>query len=138
MLFGQTTASLKQLTTRVIFEEYFRNNIQRIATLLSDETRLIYENMSDICDHDVYEEFVTTVLNKELLGRFIRHFSLPYDSLLNFETELLLQRMVVLFSSFQVGTTSLLFERQIPYNSSSDDSDLFANEEEGDSDLEYW
>lgn len=138
MLFGQTTASLKQLTTRVIFEEYFRNNIRRIAKLLSDETRLIYENMSDICDHDIYEEFVTTVLNKELLGRFIRHFSLPYDSLLNFETELLLQRMVVLFSSFQVGTTSLLFERQIPYNSSSDDSDLFANEEEGDSDLEYW
>ena len=78
------------------------------------------------------------VLNKDLLVRFIRHFSLPYDSLLNFETELLLQRMVVLFSSFQVGTTSLLFERQIPYNSSSEDSDLFANEEEGDSDLEYW
>ncbi|XP_036356448.1 uncharacterized protein LOC115214915 isoform X1 [Octopus sinensis] len=136
MLFGQTTASLKQLAVRVIFQEFFCNNISYIAFLMEQEARSLYENVSDIYDRDIYEEFINTILDRKLLQRFLFHFSLPQNSLLNFLIELLFHRMLVLFSSFYIDTTSFLFEKQIPYDSSSDDSDFFANE--GDSDLEYW
>lgn len=103
---------------------------------MEQEARSLYENVSDIYDREIYEEFINTILDKDLLQRFLFHFSLPQNSLLNFLIELLFHRMLVLFSSFYIDTTSLLFEKQIPYDSSSEDSDFFANE--GDSDLEYW
>ncbi|GAB1598107.1 uncharacterized protein LOC115214915, partial [Argonauta hians] len=136
MLFGQTTATLKQLSVRIIFQEYFCKNINYIATLMHQEARSLFESISDIYDRDIYQEFINVVLDKKFLRRFLSHYSLPQNSLLNFLIELLFQRMLVLFSSFYIDTTSFLFEKQIPYDSSSDDSDFFANE--GDSDLEYW
>ncbi|KAK3580495.1 hypothetical protein CHS0354_001094 [Potamilus streckersoni] len=136
MMFGQTS-SLCQLTARTLFNHCFIKQRKCIHKLLPIKALHEKLNNDEYKPQDSYEEYINLILNKTMLQVLISQLSLPQDSLLNFEVELLLHRMANLFSTFKVTPPENMFSGE-DYSIDSNESDSAISPEEGDSDLEYW
>ncbi|KAK3096831.1 hypothetical protein FSP39_003783 [Pinctada imbricata] len=136
MMFGKTTASLRQLAARSIFHHCFLKGSCCLAKLMPSDTLKMRFSNADLSQMDVYDEYINFVLNKTVLRALVVRLNLPQDSLVNFEVELLLHQLSSKFSSFKIIQPESFY-------SNSDDSAVSEDSqssslEEGDSDLEYW
>nr|XP_006813298.1 PREDICTED: uncharacterized protein LOC100377111 [Saccoglossus kowalevskii] len=122
LLFGGTTTSLLQLCTRKLFQTCYMRSTDTLNSKLfpnSDELNL------ECYDHygDYYESYLLGILNRSQFEFLIDILHLPKNAILNFEIELLRQRLLSKF--FQHDWFD---ERSIGSHSDS----------ENESDGEYW
>ncbi|KAL5009734.1 hypothetical protein ScPMuIL_012039 [Solemya velum] len=135
-MFGQTSATLRQLSARKLFQHCFINHTECLSKLLPIDTLIKKFTNEDLKFSDTYDEYINLILNRTVLRTLVSNLSLPHDSLLNFEVELLLYQMASLFSSFKFTRPENVFIGNTDTESS--DSDDSPSVGEGDSDLEYW
>ena len=136
LMFGQTSASLRQLATRTIFRHCFITHRTCVGKLLPIE--IIKES---VCSNGIHphEDYINFILNSTVLQALIKHLGLPRDFIMNFEVELLLHRIAHKMSQMKAMPPENIF-----CDSDGSCSDLSGSEstgyseEGGDSDLEYW
>lgn len=138
MMFGKTTASLKQLAARTIFTQCFLEGSNALGKILPVNTIKDRFSGADLQQIDVYDEYISLVLNKTVLKALVTRLGLPQDSIVNFEIELLLHQMASRFSSYKLLPPENVFSGESDDSLSLTDSDVSASADEGDSDLEYW
>ncbi|XP_070569096.1 uncharacterized protein [Ptychodera flava] len=122
LMFGGTTTSLLQLCTRRIFQMcYMRSTDSLNCHLFPLEEYICQESY----DHygDYYERYLVAFLKRDAFEYLVDLLHLPKDAVLNFEIELLRQRLLSKF--YQIDWFD---ERSIGSLSDS----------EGESDGEYW
>lgn len=137
LMFGQTSATLKQMAARSLFHQCFIKHRTCISKLLPVE--VIQQSVS--ADHDIhtYEDYINFILNTTVLQTFVKSLGLPKDFLMNFEVELLLHRIAHKMSHMKAMPPENIFCDSDGSMSDMSDSDSTGySEEGGDSDLEYW
>lgn len=138
LMFGQTSASLRQLATRTIFQHCFIKHRNCVAKLLPVD--VIKETVSNMDANDIqpYEDYINFILNSTVLQAFVKHLGLPRDFLVNFEVELLLHRIAHKMSVLKAMPPENIFCESDGSLSDLSGSESAYSEEGGDSDLEYW
>nr|XP_022289585.1 uncharacterized protein LOC111101404 [Crassostrea virginica]XP_022289586.1 uncharacterized protein LOC111101404 [Crassostrea virginica]XP_022290650.1 uncharacterized protein LOC111102275 [Crassostrea virginica]XP_022290652.1 uncharacterized protein LOC111102275 [Crassostrea virginica] len=138
MMCGRSTAGLRQLATRTIFQQVFLQSTKSLGKLLPSSSLQSCLKNADLRQMDVYDEYINLVLNRTVLQALIVRLGLPSDSLINFEVELLLYQMASRFSGFKILPPESMYNEDSGESSLSEDSELSTSQDEGDSDLEYW
>lgn len=131
LMFGQTSAGLKQLAARALFHNCFIKHRTSISKLLP----------VNVIDHDlhIYDDYIGFVLNRTVLQTLVKRLALPRDFLMNFEVELLLHRIAHKMSRMKAMPPENIFcESDGSLSDVSDSESTGYSEEGGDSDLEYW
>lgn len=139
MMFGRGTASLQQLAARTIFHQCLIKNNGCLSKIIPVDSIGQEFTSDDFKQCDVYDDYVMVILNRTVLQALIHKLSLPQDSLMNFEAELVLHRMASKFSTFKAFPPDDIFNYTSDDSmNESEDSDSSLEQDEGDSDLEYW
>ena len=134
MMFGQTSATLVQLSARTLFHHCFIKSRTCVSRLLPGDSvtqKLIEEN-----SHDTYEDYINLILNRTVLQTLVSRLLLPKASVVNFEIELFLHRLANKLSAMKAMPPENIF---CDSDGSLDFTDTDTTQSEGgDSDLEYW
>ena len=137
MMFGQTTATLRQLAARTLFHQCFIKCQTGVSKLLPSEA--IKQSVIEESNGHSYEEYINFILNQSVLQLLISKLGLPTNSLINFEVELFLHRIANKFSGMKAMPPENIFcESDGDLSDLSDSESTQYSEEGGDSDLEYW
>lgn len=137
LMFGQTSAGLKQLAARSLFHECFIKHRTCISKLLP--VNVIQKSVTQETDYHPYEDYIGFILNKTVLQTFVKSLGLPRDFLMNFEVELLLHRIAHKMSHMKAMPPENIFcDSDGSLSDISESESTGFSEEGGDSDLEYW
>lgn len=139
LMFGQTSASLRQLAARSIFRHCFVKHRTCVAKILPVD--IIKETVSGdgISDVYPYEDYINFILNSTVIQALVKHLGLPRDFVVNFEVELLLHRIAHKMSQMKaVPPENIFCESDGSLSDLSGSESAAYSEEGGDSDLEYW
>lgn len=139
-MFGQTTATLKQLATRSVLQQCFiKQHSSCFAHLFP--AGVTTQNVCYGHDQPSLEDQIHFQLNTSALQTLIKHLGLPCDFLVNFEVELLLCRIAHKFCQMKpVPPEDIFYDSDGGSMSELLDSEStdYSEEYGGDSDLEYW
>lgn len=125
LMFGGTSASLRQLCVRNIFHQCLARRSGGTLGILG-----VTDNHGASCDAVTYWSHL---IDSACLERLIAGLSLPADSLIYFEVELFVKQLCSKLCSFRY-----------PVKPDDDFCDVFSetdelsSSEEGESDIEYW
>ena len=137
LMFGKTTASLRQLCVRNIFQSCFVKPSSAKQSLLGIEDKLRQEDIDLDSDLDLnLNDKVTywsNIITTEVLEGLISRLSLPADSLLYFEVELFTQQLCSKLCMFRYPEEE--YQNILEWFSESDE---LSSGDEGESDIEYW
>ncbi|KAL4232720.1 hypothetical protein ACF0H5_007408 [Mactra antiquata] len=137
LMFGQASATLKQLAARSIFHQCFIKHRRCISKLLPVD--VIKETVENTRELHPYEDYISFILNTTVLQTLVKHLGLPRDFLVNFEVELLLHRLAHKMSSMKAMPPENIFcDSDGSLSDLSESESTGYSEEGGDSDLEYW
>ena len=135
LMFGRTTASLRQLCVRNIFQSCFVKVSDSKLTQLEMEDKLRQQEIDPISDLSLSDRvtYWRDVITTDSLDKLITKLSLPTDSLVYFETELFTHQLSSTFCLFRYPDDE--YEHVLEWFSESDE---LTSNEEGESDIEYW
>ena len=137
LMFGQTSASLRQLATRTIFHQCFIKQKTCVSDLLASE--VLKRSLTEESNPHTYEEYIHLILNRTVLQMLIAKLGLPRDFLFNFEVELLLHRIANKMADLKpMPPENIFHDSDGSLSDYSDSESAQFSEEGGDSDLEYW
>ena len=137
LMFGKTSASLRQLCVRKIFQNCLSKPSPGNQAFLGIEDKIRQKEIGLDFNLDLgFSEKATywcDVINTDVLEGLITRLSLPADSLVYFEAELLAQRLCSRLCLFRYPDDE--YENVLEWFSESDE---LTSGDEGDSDIEYW
>lgn len=137
LMFGKTTASLRQLCVRKIVQNSLAKPSAVNQAFLGIEDKMKQKEIGLDYNLDLgFGEKVTywcDVITTDVLEGLISKLSLPADSLVYFEAELLAQQLCSRLCFFRYPDDE--YENVLEWFSESDE---LTSGDEGDSDIEYW